>query len=194
MIHLTQKKDSNVNYQNNTDNPYILKPGVQKQWNNTILKKFVPSPIIEPVPARLNQEAVDPPASFIPPPIPELSIPNVTEPFIPPIPEPSISPPIPEPDELLLPYEPPPPYENAPPYREPSLEDIFIGNEIDNQPKISFLPKTDGTHGNVNVMPSDDEVHITKYLNDTDIQITTNSTLNTYVTTKPKKKQASKKR
>ena len=43
-------------------------------------------------------------------------------------------------------------------------------------------------------MPSDDEVHITKYLNDTDIQITTNSTLNTYVTTKPKKKQASKKR
>ena len=54
MIHLTQKKDSNVNYQNNTDDPYVLKPGVQKQWNNTILKKFVPPPIIEPVPARLN--------------------------------------------------------------------------------------------------------------------------------------------
>ena len=37
-------KDSNVNYQKNTDNPFVVKPEVQKQLNNTVLKKVYFSP------------------------------------------------------------------------------------------------------------------------------------------------------
>ena len=46
-----QQKDTNIDTQKNTDNTYKLKPDVQKQLNNTILKNFAPPPIIQPVPA-----------------------------------------------------------------------------------------------------------------------------------------------
>ena len=49
--------------------------------------------------------------------------------------------------------KPPPPYEPTP-YNDP--EDIFINNEIDDQPKISLVP-VDKTDGNIVAMPSDDE-------------------------------------
>ena len=51
MIHLINKKTQTL-IQKNTDNTYKLKPDVQKQLNNTILKNFAPPPITQPVPAR----------------------------------------------------------------------------------------------------------------------------------------------
>ena len=73
--------------------------------------------------------------------------------------------------------KPPPPYEPPPPYNDP--EDIFINNEIDDQPKISLVP-VNKTDGNVIAMPSNDEVEIKKSLNDTDIQVTSRPTSDTY--------------
>ena len=37
-------KDSNANDQKNTGNPFVLKPEVQKQLNDTVLKKVYFSP------------------------------------------------------------------------------------------------------------------------------------------------------
>ena len=117
-------KDSNVNDKKITDNPFVLKPEVQKQLNDTVLKKFISPPAVEPMLAKSNQDAFDPPSFSILPPLPEPSIPNIVEPtppdktFIPPT--------VPESPPLL--YEPPPPYEDPPPYIP--LEDIFIDDEV----------------------------------------------------------------
>ena len=86
--------------------------------------------------------------------------------------------------------KPPPPYEPPPPYNDP--EDIFINNEIDDQPKISLVP-VNKTDGNVVAMPSDDKVEIKKSLNDTDIQVTPRPTSDTYTITKPKRDRRLKK-
>ena len=119
--------------------------------------------------AKPNQDAFDAPAFSIPPPLPETSIPNPVE-LTPPN-ESFILPPVPE--------SPPPPYEPLTPYKDPppyiTLEDIFIDDEIVDQPKISLVPKSDETDGKVVEMPSDDKVEIKKKkLNETDAQIKLN--------------------
>ena len=44
-----QQEDTNNDTQKNADNTYKLKPDVQKQINNTILKNFAPPPITQPI-------------------------------------------------------------------------------------------------------------------------------------------------
>ena len=117
-------KDSNVNDQKITDNPFVLKPEVQKQLNNTVFKKFISPPAVEPTLAKPNQDAFDPPSFSILPPLPEPSIPNIVEPTPPD--KPFIPPTVPESPSLL--YELPPPYEDPLPYIP--LEDIFIDDEV----------------------------------------------------------------
>ena len=142
---------------------------MQKQLNDTVLKEFIYPAIVELTAAKPNQDTFDLPASSIPPPIPELSIPNIVEPAPPD--EPFIPPPITD--------SPPPPYEPSPPYDGPPtcipLEDIFIDDETVYQPKIGLVPKTDEADGNVVEIPSDDKVEIKKSLNNTDVQIKTES-------------------
>ena len=45
-----QQEDANIDTQKNTDNTYKLKPNVQKQLNNTILKNFALLPVTQPIP------------------------------------------------------------------------------------------------------------------------------------------------
>ena len=174
-------KDSNINDQKNTDNPFVLKPEVQKQLNDTVLKKFISPPAVEPKLAKPNQDSSDPPAFSIPPPFPELSIPKIVEPSPPN--KPFIPPPVPESSPPT--YEPPPSYEDPPPYIQ--LEDIFIDDEIVDQPKISLIPKTDETDGNVVEMSPDNKVEIKKPLGETDVQIKTEPISTTYISTELKK-------
>ena len=131
-------KDLNTNIQKNMDNPYVLKPEVQKQLNDTVLKKLIPLPVLDPLIHKPNQDIFDPPVSSVQPSLPKPSIPNEV-PYIPSIPEPLVPPSLPDPGELPPLYEePPPPYEPPPSYEDP--EDIFIDDEIDDQPKISLVP------------------------------------------------------
>ena len=104
-------KDLNTKIQRNTDNPYALNPEVLKELNNTVLKKLIPPPVLDPIIPKPNQNIFDPPVSSVQPPLPEPSIPNEV-PYIPPIPEPFVPPSVPDSGELPPPYEePPPPYE-----------------------------------------------------------------------------------
>ena len=174
-------KDLNTNIQKYTDNPYVLKPEVQKQLNDTVLQELITPPVLDPKIPKPSQDIFDPPVSSVQPPIPERSIPNEV-PYILPIPELFVPPSVPDCGELPPPYEEPsPPYEPPPPYEDP--EDIFINNEIDDQSKISLVP-VDKTHGNFVAMPSDNEVEIKKSLNDSDIQVTLRPTSDTYARTK----------
>ena len=154
------------------------------------MKKLIPPPVLDPIIPKPNQDIFDPPVSSVQPPLPEPSIPNEV-PYIPPIPEPFVPPSVPDPVELPPPYEEtPPPYEPPPPYED--LEDIFIDDEIDDQPKISLVP-VDKTDGDIVAMPSDDEIEIKKSLNDTDIQVISRPTCDTYATTKTKRDRRLKK-
>ena len=154
------------------------------------MKKLIPPPVLNPIIPKPNQDIFDPPVSSVQPPLPEPSISNAVS-YIPPIPEPFVPPSVLDPGELPSPYEEsPPPYEPPPPYEYP--EDIFIDDEIDDQPKISLVP-VDKIDGNVVAMPFDDEVEIKNFLNDTDIQVTSRPTSDTYTTTKPKRDRRLKK-
>ena len=59
-----QQKDTNIDTQKNTDNTYKLKPDVQKQLSDTILKIFAPPPITQPIPPppyqNIDQEQLPP--------------------------------------------------------------------------------------------------------------------------------------
>ena len=97
-------KDLNTNIQKYMDNPYVLKPEIQNQLKDIVLKKLIPSPILDPIIPKPNQDIFDPPVSSVQPPLPEPSIPNEV-PYIPPIPEPFVPPSVPDPGELPPPYE-----------------------------------------------------------------------------------------
>ena len=101
-------KDLNTNIQKNMDNPYVLKPEVQKQLNDTVLKKLIPLPVLDPLIHKPDQDIFDPPVSSVQPSLPKPSIPNEV-PYIPPIPEPLVPPSLPDPGELPPLYEEPPP-------------------------------------------------------------------------------------
>ena len=58
---------------------------------------------------------------------------------------------------------------------------MFAKDKTDGEPKIKInLPKDD-TNKNVDVVPSDDEIPVTKNLNDTDIQILSKPTSAVYI-------------
>ena len=58
---------------------------------------------------------------------------------------------------------------------------MFAKDKTDGEPKIKInLPKDD-TNKNVHVVPSDDEIPVTKNLNDTDIQILSKPTSAVYI-------------
>ena len=69
-------KDLNINIQKNMDNPYVLKPEVQEQLNDTVLKKLIPPLVLDFIIPKLNQDIFDPPVFSVQHPLPEPSIPN----------------------------------------------------------------------------------------------------------------------
>ena len=102
---------------------------------------------------------------------------------------------LPEPVPLL--WSPPPPYHFIQPTEDIFNDDdlssfVFAKDKTDTEPKIQLnLPKDD-TDENVCVVPSDDEMQVTKNINDADIQILSKPTLTIYI--RPKRKRRKRKK
>ena len=100
---------------------------------------------------------------------------------------------------MLLPRSPPPPYDFVQPTEDIFIDDdlgsfVFAKDKTDGEPKIKLNLPEDDTNENVCVVPSDDEIQVTKNLNNTDIQILSKSATAVYIKSKRKRKKKKKSR
>ena len=100
---------------------------------------------------------------------------------------------------MLLPRSPPPPYDFVQPTEDIFIDDdlgsfVFAKDNTDSEPKIKLSLPIYDTDENVRVVPCNDEIQVTKNLNDTDIQILSKSATAVYIKSKRKRKKKKKSR